>query len=81
MRMKLLFLIIYTVVSTYPTPCPDAAKTDGMIIWSCGVNHGTTTEYNRVEELTTDTAKVNALLRKYPDAKVDTFLLTPFIRG
>lgn len=39
-----------------------------------------TTEAIRLEEMTTDTAKVNAILRTHPDAKVDTFLLTRFGR-
>ncbi len=68
--------MIYTIISTYPTPCPYNEK-----FISCGVYHGMTTESFKVEEMTTDTAKLNALLREHPDAKVDTFLLTPFIRG
>ena len=82
LEMKLFFIIIYTVISTYPTPCPDDKKADGSGVYiSCAVFHGMTTETIKVEEMTTDTAKVNTLLRAHPDAKVDTFLLTPFIRG
>jgi hypothetical protein len=78
--MKLFFIIIYTVISTRPTPCPDAGKGE-FFLQSCGVYHGMTRDTLQVEVMTTDTARVNTLLRDYPAAKVDTFLLTPFIRG
>lgn len=78
--MKLLFIIIYTVISTYPTPCPDAGA--GMFSSSsCAVSHGVTTDTSQVEVMTIDTSKVNRLLRDHPGANVDTFLLIPLIRG
>lgn len=75
--MKLFFIIIYTVISTHPTPCPDASNGG----FSCSVYHGMTTVTSQVEIMTLDTSRVNNLLRDHPGAKVDTFLLTPFIRG
>ncbi len=78
--MKLFFIIIYTVVSTYPTPCPDASN-GGFSFISCSVYHGMTTDTSQVEIMTADRSKVNTILREHPDAKVDTFVLTPFIRG
>lgn len=80
--MKLFFIIIYAITQTRQTPCPFEGISHGNGIYiSCAINHGMTTQTIKVEEMTTDTAKVNTLLREHPDAKVDTFLLTPFIRG
>lgn len=76
--MKLFFIITYTLISTYQTPCPDSIN--GSLI-SCAVYHGMTTDTSQVEVMTVDTSKVNTLIRKHPDANVDTFVLTPFIRG
>lgn len=71
------FIIVYTVISTYPTPCPDKFPPN----WACAVYHGMTTDTSMVEVMTTDTSMVNKTLRDHPGANVDTFLLTPFIRG
>jgi len=70
--MKLLFVVIYWVVSTQQAPCPD-----GMI--GCLVFHGKTSAPSKVEVLTTDPGKVSSILKDHPDAKVDTFVLTPFL--
>lgn len=72
--MKELFIITYIVISTHPRPCPDR-RPDSFI--SCAVDHGMVTKKDTVEVITTDTARVNTLLREHPAAKVDTFLLTP----
>lgn len=71
--MKYLFVIIYTVISSYPAPCPNASTS---VV--CAVYHGMRTDTTKVEVMTTDTAKVNGVLRSNPMAKVDTFMLIPY---
>ena len=68
--MKKIFIIIYTIVSTYATPCPSGRS-------GCLVYHGTTTDTTTVEVITTDTSKVNKIISEYADATIDTFMLFP----
>jgi len=80
LKMKLFFIIIYTVISTRPTPCPDAGKGE-FFLQSCGVYHGITRDTLQVEVMTLDTSKVNSILIEHPGAKIDTFVLNPYIRS
>jgi len=73
--MKFLFVVIYLAFSTQRVPCPDGGSTLGV----CSVNHGTKEVVSKVEVLTTDPGKVSSILKDHPDAKVDTFVLTPFL--
>jgi len=70
--MKLLFLVFYTVVSTHRNPCPDSWSLYG----TCAVNHGFRTDTSKVEVLTTDPERVRSILKDYPGAIVDTFLIS-----
>lgn len=72
--MKQLFIIFYTIVYTYPAPCPDSQPN-----FMCAVYHGEKTDTIKVEEMTIDTQKVKDILSKYPNAKIDTFLLIPYV--
>lgn len=66
--MKYLFVIFYTAIRSYPTPCPDSWGSLG----TCSVNHGFTTDTVRIEVITTSPEKVNELLKSHPGATVDT---------
>lgn len=75
--MKLLFIVFYTVISTYPAPCSKVHSVSSYGQTSCLVYHGMITDTTRVEVITTDTAKVNRLLIVDPTATVDTFYMIP----
>ena len=79
--MKLLFVVIYTVISMREIPCPAQGVSPGHYgLLSCGVYHGAMPDTSQVEVITMDHEKVKEILREYPGARVDTFLVTPFSR-
>jgi len=73
--MKFLFVVIYVVIETFAAPCPDANYSFG-----CAVYHGTVTDTTQIEVMTMDSSRVQKILKEHPDAKVDTFLISPFIK-
>ena len=85
--MKFIFIVYYTMMVTFNTPCPDLHKAetytiDGVMGYSsCAVNHGMTTDTLFREQITSDTNVIKTLLKMDPNAKIDTFILTPFTRN
>ena len=67
--MKYLFVIAYFIIETHSEPCPEK-------IFGCLVYHCQKTDTTLVEVITTDQNRVNEVVKNYPGAKVDTFLLT-----
>lgn len=67
--MKYLFVIAYFLIESHIVPCPENRI-------GCTVYHSTTTDTTRFEVITTDPNRVNEVVKDYPGAKVDTFLLT-----
>lgn len=79
--MKFIFIVYYTMIITFKTPCPDSDKHILHKYTSCGVNHGMTTDTLFREQITSDTNVVKAIFKIDPNAKIDTFILTPFTRN
>lgn len=67
---KYLFVVFYTIIQWVEVPCPSNNI-------GCMVYHGTRLDTTTYELMTTDSSKVNALLKNHKTTKVDTFLLTP----
>lgn len=75
--MKFIFVVIYFVVETFAAPCPDPNYSGAF---ACAVYHGTVTDTTKIEVITTDATRVQKILKDHPDANVDTFLISPFIK-
>jgi len=72
--MKYLFVIFYTIISTQPRPCPNSYQGFG-----CNVYHGTFQDTTELEVITTDELRLKRIVKEYPEARIDTFLLTPVL--